>query len=49
MLSSKIKFIYKVNHCIFDGIIIQINDQIFNFSIQNNLKQLSTALNFQRE
>ncbi|QCI16280.1 ATP synthase F1 subunit delta [Buchnera aphidicola (Aphis craccivora)] len=46
ILSSKIKFIYKINHYILDGIIIGINDHIFDFSMQNYLKQLSLALNF---
>ncbi|UPT14399.1 ATP synthase F1 subunit delta [Buchnera aphidicola (Aphis gossypii)] len=46
ILSSKIKFIYKINSCILDGIIIKIDDQIFDFSIRNHLKQLSLALNF---
>ncbi|ALD14977.1 ATP synthase F0F1 subunit delta [Buchnera aphidicola (Aphis glycines)] len=46
ILSSKIKFIYKINSRILDGIIIKIDDQIFDFSIGNHLKQLSLALNF---
>lgn len=46
ILSSKIKFIYKINKFILDGIIIKINDQVFNFSMRNYLKQLSSALNF---
>ncbi|WP_343154260.1 ATP synthase F1 subunit delta [Buchnera aphidicola (Aphis aurantii)] len=46
ILSSKIKFIYHINDYILDGIIIKINDQIFDFSIRNHLKQLFSALNF---
>ncbi|QCI18006.1 ATP synthase F1 subunit delta [Buchnera aphidicola (Aphis nasturtii)] len=46
ILSSKIKFIYKINSYILDGIIIKIDDQIFDFSMRNHLQQLSLALNF---
>ncbi|QCI17431.1 F0F1 ATP synthase subunit delta [Buchnera aphidicola (Acyrthosiphon lactucae)] len=41
----KVKFIYKVNPEILDGIIIKVNDTVFDLSIQNHLKQLSDALN----
>ncbi|QFQ32755.1 ATP synthase F1 subunit delta [Buchnera aphidicola (Aphis fabae)] len=47
ILSSKVKFIYKINNYILDGVIIGINDQIFDFSMRNHLKQLSSVLNFQ--
>ncbi|QCI19594.1 F0F1 ATP synthase subunit delta [Buchnera aphidicola (Brevicoryne brassicae)] len=43
---KKIKFIYKVDHFLLDGIVIKINDTIFDLSVQNHLKQLFNALNF---
>ncbi|QIQ41073.1 MAG: ATP synthase F1 subunit delta [Buchnera aphidicola (Aphis urticata)] len=46
ILSSKIKFIYKINSYILDGIIIKIDNQIFDFSMRNHLQQLSLVLNF---
>lgn len=46
ILSSKIKFIYKIHPYIMDGIIICIGDQIFDFSMRNHLQQLSSELNF---
>ncbi|WP_295163988.1 ATP synthase F1 subunit delta [uncultured Buchnera sp.] len=42
----KIKFIYKIDHQILDGIIIKTNDTVFDFSIRSRLKQLSEVLNF---
>ncbi|CAL4317551.1 ATP synthase subunit delta [Buchnera aphidicola (Protaphis terricola)] len=45
IFASKIKFIYKIDKRILDGIIIKIHDQVFDFSIKNNLKQLSLVLN----
>lgn len=46
ILSSKINFIYKIDHLILDGILIKINDTVFDFSIRNYLQQLSKVLNF---
>ncbi|QCI16853.1 ATP synthase F1 subunit delta [Buchnera aphidicola (Aphis helianthi)] len=46
ILSSKVEFIYKINNYILDGILIKINDQIFDFSMRNYLQQLSLELKF---
>lgn len=46
ILSSKIKFIYKIDYQILDGLIIKINDTVFDFSTRGYLKQLSEVLNF---
>ncbi|AAM67577.1 ATP synthase F1 subunit delta [Buchnera aphidicola] len=43
---SKIKFIYKIDHQILDGIIIKKADTVFDFSVRSYLKQLSDVLNF---
>lgn len=43
---KQIKFIYKIDRDLLDGIILKINDTIFDLSIQNYLKQLSNALHF---
>ncbi|QCI20171.1 F0F1 ATP synthase subunit delta [Buchnera aphidicola (Brachycaudus cardui)] len=45
-LSSKIKFIYKIDCSILDGIIIKVNNIVFDLSVRSYLKQLSDALNF---
>ncbi|WAI18264.1 MAG: F0F1 ATP synthase subunit delta [Buchnera aphidicola (Acyrthosiphon caraganae)] len=41
----KAKFICKVDPDILNGIIIKVNNTVFDLSIQNYLKQLSNALN----
>lgn len=46
---KKIKFLHKIDENILDGMIIKIDDKIFNFSVQNRLKKLSDALIFLRE
>lgn len=43
---KKTKLLFTINPQILGGIIIKINDTVFNFSIQNHLKQLSEDLNF---
>lgn len=45
-LSRQVKFIYKIDCYILSGFIIKINDQVFDLSIRNHLKQLSDTLNF---
>ncbi|CAL4326075.1 F0F1 ATP synthase subunit delta [Buchnera aphidicola] len=45
-LLSKIKFIYKIDNSILDGIIVKVNNTVFDFSVRSYLKQLSDALNF---
>ncbi|QCI25247.1 F0F1 ATP synthase subunit delta [Buchnera aphidicola (Sitobion avenae)] len=42
----KIKFTCKVDPKILDGMIIKVNNTVFDLSTQNHLKQLSNALNF---
>ncbi|QIQ41634.1 MAG: F0F1 ATP synthase subunit delta [Buchnera aphidicola (Microlophium carnosum)] len=44
--SRKAQFTCKVDPEILDGMIIKVNDTVFDLSIQNHLKQLSDALNF---
>ncbi len=44
--SRKIKFINVVDDYILDGIIIKVNNTVFDLSARNHLKQLSKALNF---
>jgi len=46
IFSSKIKFIFKIDHRILDGILIKVNDTVFDFSVCSYLKQFSEALNF---
>ncbi|QCI18579.1 ATP synthase F1 subunit delta [Buchnera aphidicola] len=46
ILSTKVRLICKIENDIIDGLLIKINNQIFDFSMRNNLKQLSSALNF---
>ncbi|AYN24494.1 ATP synthase F1 subunit delta [Buchnera aphidicola] len=43
---SKIKFIYKIDQEILDGIVIKKNDMVFDYSVRSYLKQLSEVLNF---
>ncbi|WP_425619670.1 F0F1 ATP synthase subunit delta [Buchnera aphidicola] len=43
---KKIKLLLKINPEIIGGIIVYIDDTVFDFSIQNSLKQLSEKLNF---
>lgn len=43
---KKTKFICKVDPDILDGMIIKVNNTVFDLSMQNHLKQLSNALNF---
>ncbi|AHG60353.1 F0F1 ATP synthase subunit delta [Buchnera aphidicola] len=44
--SSKIKLVYKIDEYILDGIIIKVNNIVFDLSVRSYLKQLSDALNF---
>ncbi|QCI15712.1 F0F1 ATP synthase subunit delta [Buchnera aphidicola] len=44
--SRKIKFVCKRDADIIDGIIVKINDTVFDLSVQNYLKQLSSVLKF---
>ncbi|CAL4317521.1 F0F1 ATP synthase subunit delta [Buchnera aphidicola] len=46
ILLCKINFVYKIDHLILDGILIKINDTVFDFSIRNHLQQLSNILKF---
>lgn len=43
--SSKIKFLYQIDECILDGIIIKVNNTVFDLSVRSYLTQLSDALN----
>ncbi|QIE01774.1 F0F1 ATP synthase subunit delta [Buchnera aphidicola] len=43
---KKIKLLLKINPEIIGGIIVYIDDTVFDFSIKNSLKQLSEKLNF---
>lgn len=45
-LSSKITFIYKIDNSILDGMILKVNNTVFDLSVRSYLKQLSDALNF---
>lgn len=46
VVSGKMKFIYHVDPDILGGIIIKISNTVFDFSIRDQLKQLSHSLNF---
>ncbi|ADP66987.1 F0F1 ATP synthase subunit delta [Buchnera aphidicola] len=43
---KKTKIIYKVDPNILNGMIVKVNNTIFDLSAQNHLKQLSDSLNF---
>ncbi|AWH90747.1 F0F1 ATP synthase subunit delta [Buchnera aphidicola (Melanaphis sacchari)] len=48
-LLSRIKFVYKIDPYLLNGILVKINDTVFDFSLRNHFKQLSDSLNILRE